>query len=210
MVILRPCFFVLLASLLNAQQFSTPRIGQSNTQKPTLRVVDDNACPGKGNTAVGVKVTQNDRILSSWDGKGKPTGTLRAGDRVTILGGVDVVREAGEAVIKFVGPDLPATGKVGDAALVYGIEADGSIVFWSNGAWFSEDIESVAEKGACGFTSGFGLGGCTIDIVQDGVDEWWVQVRTSKGETGWVLASGFKNGKRWFGNFSDLCHYGED
>jgi hypothetical protein len=62
--------------------------------------------------------------------------------------------------------------------------------------WFAEWIEAVAEKGACGFTSGFGLGGCSIDVIQDGIDEWRVQIRTKRGVTGWVLASKFKGGKR--------------
>lgn len=73
-----------------------------------------------------------------------------------------------------------------------------------------EWIEMVAEKGQCGFTLGFGPGGCSIDIVKDGVSEWWVGVETSTGLTGWVLAAKFNAGKSWYGNFSDLCHYGED
>jgi hypothetical protein len=70
-------------------------------------------------------------------------------------------------------------------------------------------IEAVAEKGRCGFGV-FGQGGCSIDIVKDGVSEWWVQVRTSSGVTGWVLAEKFNGDKRSYGNFSNLCHYGED
>ena len=79
------------------------------------------------------------------------------------------------------------------------------MVFWAKGVWFEEYYELVAERGACGFTAGFGLGGCTVDIIDDGVSEWWVQVKTSKGITGWVLAEKVKNNRPWYGNFEDLC-----
>lgn len=59
--------------------------------------------------------------------------------------------------------------KVGDIVLSYTWHVDGNMVFWVKGGRFEENIEAVAEKGACGFTSGFGPGGCTIDIVKDGV-----------------------------------------
>jgi hypothetical protein len=63
------------------------------------------------------------------------------------------------------------------------------------------------EGGACGFTSGFGPGGCSIDIIKGGVIEWWVQVKTSGGVTGWVLAVRYNEDNswyRWYGNFYDV------
>jgi hypothetical protein len=201
---------LLLTTLASSQDASRPKTGQSDTPKPGLPFVDENACPGKGKTVPNVKIQQNDRIYSSWKRTATSVGTLKAGEKVTVVKGVNVILEPDTAEIKYVGPDEPSSLKVGDVALGYGVEADSNILFWSKGVWFSEWIEAVAEKGNCGFTSGFGLGGCSINIVRDGVDDWWVQVRTSRGVTGWVLASKFENGKRWFGNFSDLCHYGED
>jgi hypothetical protein len=99
---------------------------------------------------------------------------------------------------------------VGDVALVFGLDADENIVFWSKGVWFAQWIEGGAEQDHCGFTSGYGPGGSSINIIADGKDEWWVQVRTNSGVRGWVLASKYDNDKSWHGNFSDLCHYGED
>ena len=40
---------------------------------------------------------------------------------MTVLGGLNVVREPDTAVIKYVGPDEPSLLKVGDVALGYGI-----------------------------------------------------------------------------------------
>jgi len=211
MTAIRLIAFLLVTSLVSGQEASSPKIGQSNTPKPRLPVIDYNACPGKGKTVPNVKVSQDERIHPSWQGKRRSIGTLKAGEEVTVLGGVNVVREPDTAVIKYVGPaDDFSSLKVGDPALGYGVEADENVVFWSKGLWFAVWIEAVAEKGQCGFRLGFGQGGCSIDIIKDGVSEWWVQVNTSSGLTGWVLAEKFNGDKRWYGNFSDLCHYGED
>jgi hypothetical protein len=201
--------FLLLTSLASGQQPSNPKIGRSNTAKPKLPVVDDYACPGKGDPVPNVKIDQDDRIYPSWQSGDKSIGSLTAGEEVTVLGGTNVVREPDTAVIKYVGPDESSSLKAGDVALGYGLDADENFVFWANGVWFAEWIEAVAEKGQCGF-GGFGRGLCTIDIVKDGVSEWWVQVKTRKGLTGWVLAAKFNGGKAWYANFADLCHYGED
>ena len=63
----------------------------------------------------------------------------------------------------------------------------------------------MAEKGHCGFTSGFSIGGCSIDIVEYGRRDWWVHVKGSSGLTGWVLAASLDGDKHWFANFYPLC-----
>jgi hypothetical protein len=213
MAVMRLIAIVLVTSLLSGQEPTSPKVGQSHTPKPKLPVVDDHACPGKGKTVPHVKTSQDDRIYPSWQGSGESIGALKAGEEVTVLGGVNVIREPDVAVIKYVRPDDDPSLKVGDTALSYGtedLESGGFVVFWSKGVWFAEWVEAVAEKGECGFTSGFGPAGCTIDIIKDGVSEWWVQVKTSSGLTGWVLAEQFNHDKNWSGSFSDLCHFGED
>ena len=120
-----------------------------------------------------------------------------------------MIRQPDQARIKSVSPDEASWPqlKIGDVVLGYGWHVDGNMVFWAKGAWFQEDIEAVSEKGQCGFTSGFGPGGCTIDIIQTGIIEWWVQVKTSKDISGWVLAVRYNDDNRWYrwhGNFYDL------
>lgn len=177
---------------------------------PKLPLIDFSTCPGDGRIVPDWKIDKDDRMYSSFQNDRALVGQLKAGETVTVLRGANIVREPSRAVIKYVGRhDDPSAQKVGDTALAYGVEPDQAVVFWANGMWFTEDIESVAEKGQCGFTAGFGPGGCTIDIVKDGIGEWWVQVKTAAGLTGWVLAE--KTGdQHWDGNFSQLCHYGED
>jgi hypothetical protein len=208
MAAIRLIAVVLLTSLLNGQEASTPQIGKSHTPKPKLPVVDHNACPGKGRTT-SVKVWQDYRIYSSWKSDGKSTGTLKAGEEVMALGGVNLIREPDIAVIKY--NDDNRSLKVGDTALSYGIEElevdpqgvwDAGVVFWSSGVWFMVDPERVAEKGVCGL-GGFGPSGCSVDIIKHGVSEWWVQVKTST-VIGWVQAEQFNS------DFARMCHFYED
>jgi uncharacterized protein YgiM (DUF1202 family) len=43
-------------------------------------------------------------------------------------------------------------------------------------------------------------------ITKNGVKEWWVQVKTGSGSSGWVLADKSTGDKHWnSGNFSNLC-----
>ncbi len=180
----------------------------SNISEPKLPVIDYEACPGKSDPIPNVKLVKDDLIYSSPD-KGKLAARLNAGERVTVLAGANVVRQPDSAVIKFASPDNTSQPplKVGDIVLSYGWHPDGNMVFWAKGGWFQENIEAIAEKGACGFTSGFGPGGCTIDIVKDGVIEWWVKVKTSNGVSGWVLAVRYNDHNRWYrwyGNFYNL------
>jgi hypothetical protein len=212
MAVIRLVAIALVASLLHGQEPTTPKIGQSHTPKPKPPVVDDEACPGKRKT-IPEKVSQDYPIYPSWKDDGKPIGTLKAGEEVTVLSGLNVVSEPDLAVIKYVSRDDDPSLKVGDTALSYGIEdleSGGFVVFWANGVWFSVWIEAVAEKGQCGFTSGFGPGGCSIDITGYGVSEWWVRVKTKSSLTGWVLAEKFNHNKNWSSSFSDMCHFGED
>lgn len=212
MTVIRLIATLLVTSLVSGQEPSSPKIGQSNTPKPKLPVVDYNACPGKGVTVPKVELSEDYRMYRSWQGNGKSVGRLKAGEKVTILGGVNVIREPDRAVVKYVDDPYMDSSllKVGDFVFGYGIEADGDDVFWANGLWFAVGDESVGEDGHCGFRSGFGQGGCYIDIIKDGRREWWVHVKTSSGLTGWVVAAKFNGDKHWLANFYPLCHYGED
>jgi hypothetical protein len=58
-------------------------------------------------------------------------------------------------------------------------------------------------NGECGFAD---KSECSFSISKRGVQEWWVQVKTSSGLTGWVLASKNVHEKSWSdANFGDLC-----
>lgn len=45
-----------------------------------------------------------------------------------------------------------------------------------------------------------------MEITKNGVKEWWVQVKTSSGLTGWICAGKLTGGRSWGDpNFADLC-----
>jgi hypothetical protein len=197
---------LLVASVATGQQnHSAP---SSNIPEPKLPVVDYDACPGTGSPISDVKLVRDDLIYSSPNG-GNLVAKLSAGEKVTVLAGANVIRQPDRAVIRYVSPNGSSSPplKVGDVVLGYGWHVDGNMVFWAKGVWFDDDIEAIAEKGVCGFTSGFGLGGCTVDIIKDGVIEWWVQVKTGSGVTGWTSAVRYNKDNRWYrwsGNFHDV------
>jgi hypothetical protein len=201
----------LWTSLASGQEISAPQVGRSNTPIPKLPVIDDKACPGRGQTVPNVELTRDYKMYSSSQDNGRRIGRLKAGESVTVLDGSNVIHEPDKAVIKYVGPDEESLSlKVGDVALGYGIEADAIDIFWAKGTWFTVWDEAVAEKGHCGFRAGFGLGGCTVDITEYGRRDWWVHIKRRSGLTGWILAARIDGDKHWFANFYPLCHYGED
>ena len=196
---------LLITSLAAAQQNNLATA--SNIPPPKLPVIDYGACPGKTDPIPNVKLVKDGLLYSSPDND-KLIEKLSVGEKVTVLAGANVIREPDRAVVKYVSPDTswPSLEK-GDAVLGYGWHVDGNMVFWAKGVRFEEDIDAVAENGQCGFTSGFGPSGCTIDIVKDGMIEWWVKVKTSNGIIGWVLAVRYNHDNRWYlwdGNFHDL------
>jgi hypothetical protein len=208
MIVTRFAIVLLLLTCVSGQESSTPQIGQINTPVPKLPVIDHNACPGKNQTVPNVKIPQNGRVYASHNINSTLLGTIRTGQKVTVLEGVNVIRKPDKAVIKYVYPNNQFSPlKVGDIASSYGVEADGNVVFWAKGVWFAEDIEAVGGKGECGFTSGFGQGGCTVNIVEDGASEWWVKIKTNSGLTGWVLAAKSSRGEPWGDLW--LCHTGK-
>src|SRR5258708_3081075 len=164
---------ILFVASLAAGQQNAPATSP-DIPEPKLPVIDYDACPGKENPIADVKPIKDDRIYSSPD-NGKLVARLSAGEKVTVLAGANVIRQPERAVMKYVSPDDTSGPplKPGDTVLGYGWHVDGNMMFWAKGVWFRESIDAVAENSMCGFTSGFGRGGCAIDIIKDGAIEWW-------------------------------------
>jgi len=208
MVLLRYFVIAILFAIACTAVAQNESGSPSNIPEPKLPVVDRDACPGQSDPIPNVKLVKDDVIYSS-PGKGKLVARLSAGEKVMVLAGANVIRQPDRAVIKYVSRDVSSWPplKVGDIVLGYGWHVDGNMVFWAKGVRFEENIEAVAEKGVCGFTSGFGPGGCTIDIIKDGAIEWWVQVKANNGVSGWALAVRYNDDNRWYrwnGNFYDV------
>jgi hypothetical protein len=102
-------------------------------------------------------------------------------------------------------PIRTTRSNAGDQVLLYGLHPDGNIDAWAKGVWGTYFYENVAGKAdACGFAD---KSRCNLVVIKDGVSEWWVQVKTSTGLTGWMLAVRLAGDERSWrsGNFGDLC-----
>jgi hypothetical protein len=201
MIAIRLGAFFLLATLATAQQSSVSKPPKSSVPEPKLPVIDNDACPGKDRTVDHVKISHDDRIFSSWEDKRVSVGALKAGEEVTVLAGVNVIREPDRGFINR--PPYGSSFKAGDLVLRYGFHADGESDFWGKGVWFKVNFEDIEERGSF---CGSGKNQFTIVITKNGVKEWWVQVKTGSGLTGWVLAwKSTPDKNRASENFSQLC-----
>ena len=163
--------------------------------EPKLPMIDNDACPGRGRTVADYKITRNFGMYSSYRESRTLVANLKAGDRVTILAGVNVIREPDRALITQLHDGVL---RPGDVVLGYGFHANGGMDFWSNGVWFEDFVESIIGKGgSCGFADETQ---CDIQITKNGIAEWWIQVKDKSAATGWVRADGSDN-------FSNLCIY---
>lgn len=177
-------FAVLVAT---SSQTSVPRSGKSPA--PTLPVVDFDAC-GSPNPKIDsgeplpFKLNADDHLYSSWKDSRVFVRSLAHGTKVTMIGAVNVIRKPDRGVIT--GKVDPSLGPVaqGDEVLGYGLHSDGFISFWSKGVWFTEYEDNIAFKGSCGFAD---KTECHVNITKPGVQEWWMQLKTSDGVTGWIL-----------------------
>jgi hypothetical protein len=191
-------FFLLLTTVATAQQ--TPTI---TTTEPKLPVIDDKACPGKGRIVPNWKIERSSPLYSSWRDRRNQTGNLKAGEKVTVLAGVHVTREPDKIQVTKPMPGLNL--KPGDIILRYESLGEGSANFWAKGVWYEEgNLWKTIEKdgkGGCG-----AIDVCDSKVIEDGIHERWVLVKTSTGQTGWALDFKETRGAYWqSSNFASLC-----
>jgi hypothetical protein len=174
------------------------------TPLPKLPVINANACPqpraaGETEASIKVSLVQDQEIYSSWADSRSAYRKLKAGESVTELAGLEVVRQPDQALLTRTGAEeltkeLAKEGisfKRGDVVLRYGFRDDGNWDFWGKGAWFKFDSEHEGNlKGECGFAD---ANECEFAVLKRGVKERWVKVRTSSNLVGWMRASGSAN-----------------
>jgi hypothetical protein len=200
----RTGMLLLLAALGFAQRTPLDNQDKSQHAAPKLPVINANACPqprAEGETEASIKTTlvHDQEIYSSWSDSRSAYRKLKAGDTVTELAGLEVIREPDQALLTKTGAvelskELAKDGisfKPGDVVLRYGFRDDGNWDFWGKGAWFKFYCENEGDlKGGCGFAD---RSQCEFAVLKDGVREWWIKVRTSSNLVGWMLASNSEN-----------------
>ncbi len=139
---------LVLAALANAQQTAHPP--EAAMAEPNLPVIDHKACPGEGRSIPDWKIWRNTLVFSSWGDTWVVLDTLKTGEKVTVVAGVNVIREPGQAVIKQGRQEFSDAKGLSltprDVILVYGFHADGNYDLWAKVIWFTESYENIAGK----------------------------------------------------------------
>jgi hypothetical protein len=92
----------LLAALAAAQDSLQPKSVDSSISEPKLPVIETDACPGTRPRAALVRwhIEKSAQMYSSWQDQSRLVATLKAGDEVAVLAGVNVIREPDRARVK--------------------------------------------------------------------------------------------------------------
>lgn len=176
---------LLFAAVAFAQQaaHSTAEL-HSGKNEPELPVVDENACPFEGCTFGKWKVAKGSTVYSSWKDDRVAIAKLTIGQEVTGLTGVHITRKPDRILVK---QDLPTLGlKRGDVVLRYMNLGEGFANLWAGGKWHKdEDGSFISEEDGMGCQRD-----CAAVVIEKGVKEWWVQIKTADAKIGWVLVEG--------------------
>jgi len=196
MIARRVCSFLLLATLVTAQGLPA-----SESAEPKLPVINYDACPGRNRKVPHWKIERQTPIYSSWDLRRVVIGTAKPGEEVTVLAGVTVTRKPDRVSVIRPIPDLSL--KPGDTFLRYDTFGEGDANIWVHGVWHKDiDLSRTTEKDG----AGCGNSECDSIVVENGIRERWVQVKTRAGATAWMIDWTF-TGDTFSdsGNFAILC-----
>lgn len=176
--------FALLLLLL-AQQLNPTLIPQK-APKPSLPKIDENACPFEGCQFGAWKATDRVQLFSFWKEGRKLVATVSKGDTVTAIAGVHITFEPSEIQVTMPMPNYGV--KLGDTIYGYMYKGEGIFSAWFNGYWV-EDFDGSGVAGAgCNRN-------CNAKLLKEGRVEWWVELKTKEGTTGWTKDTDKFDGK---------------
>jgi hypothetical protein len=157
----------------------------ASPQPPKLPKIDEKASPFECCTFRQWTVNRPSVLYNTWRAGRKRIAGLAKGQKVEGLDGVHVTFSPDRVrVIR----DVPEAGmKAGDEALRYMYHGEAFAQFWSKGQYYDSLGLSIRGDGS---QSGDCFGECDSELILRGKKEWWVQVRTDTGASGWVLADG--------------------
>lgn len=192
--------FLLLATTAAGQQIQ-PNTSANSGSQPKLPVIEYDTCLGKDRVHPDWKILAGSPVYSSWQPGRTQVGALRSGERVTVVGGAKITREPDRILVTKPFSDLDL--KPGEIILRYAYFAEGEANIWAKGVWHQRyNLWTTTEKD--GRSGCLAQDACTSRVIEDGIHEMWVQVKTSAGLTGWVLDS-----KSTRGLFQDSGVFGQ-
>ena len=159
--------------------------------KPALPHIDRNACPFECCQFGTWKTKQQIQVFDNWTDVRKKSFTLKKGMAVTVLTGIHITYRPGRLRALRSIPDLHI--RKGDVVLTYMYHGEGYFDFWVNGFTGNDQIYTSLKCSDLKKSETEPL--C---IEASSKTDWWVQIKTKEGRTGWV------NGNEGFSG-SDAC-----
>jgi hypothetical protein len=148
--------------------------------EPPLPVINYRACPFEGCSFRKWIVLKDVPLYSNWKGDRKLITMLKPPEVVTGISGVHITLEPDRIQVLQPVPELQL--RPGDIVLRYMSHGEGFADIWTKGKWFRQhDCSFIAEKNSSGC-----LFDCSAKVIAEGRKDWWVQVRTTQGQTGWA------------------------
>jgi hypothetical protein len=163
--------------------------------KPPVPYEDVGACPFEGcvyrlwtaNAPVSVRADRKTTAAVVY--------AISKGEQVTALTGVVVILKPGRVEFAKTVTLRTLSGSLtvapGQSLYLLTYEGEGFFKAWFQGRMYEELDGSIFYNGVCDFEPER----CTGKIVERPESVWWVQVRNSRGQTGWTSDAGKFDGK---------------
>jgi hypothetical protein len=190
---------LLMTTVATAQQSHPARSTNSESAEPKLPIVEEQPCLANGRLDWAIK--SGSPIYSSWRTQRTQIGRLTARQKVSVLAGINITRRPDRIVVTKAKPDIGL--QPGDIILRYEVR-EGHANIWARGVWHKGyDLWTAVERDGTGCRAN---DACDSKVIENGITERWVQVKTDTGLTGWVLDSKITRGVYWDSHvFSQLC-----
>jgi hypothetical protein len=174
--------------------------GTKGMPEPRLPVVEITRCLVNARTSVPIKAESP--LYSTWQNGRTKIAVLKAKDTVALLGGFTITLVPDKIVVTKPMSELDL--KSGDIILRYQSLGEGEANFWTKGVWHEDgNLWTTIEKNGGGCRA---VDTCNSKVIEDGIQERWVQVKTHSGSIGWVLEFKNTHGAYYFNAvFGQLC-----
>jgi hypothetical protein len=157
--------------------------------KPALPKIDQKACPFEGCHLGKWRARERIKMFSTWKERRKLVRVLHKGKSVVAVMGIYVTYKPSEIEVTAPIPEYDL--KTGDIVFGYMSVGEGFFNAWFKGHWVEEFDGSgivYADGSGCSHK-------CDAKLLKEGRGEWWVQVKTKDGLSGWT-----KDGDKFDGN----------
>jgi hypothetical protein len=184
MLVLMTRLITLLVTLFALQL--NPSLTPQKAPQPALPKVDLNACPFEGCQFGKWTASEPVVLYSTWKSDGKLVAKVAKGEAVTAVTGIHITLAPSE--IEVTEPISAYDLKPGDKVFGYMNYGEGYFSAWFNGFWVEQFDGSGVDGAGCNRN-------CNAKLIKAGEVEWWAQIKTKDGATGWTKETDKFDGK---------------